>query len=200
MGLGRRTWSLCAHHRLSFYIHCRSESFSTSRRKTSTPSNTSTRLVVSDRKPSQISSKREGYSKRSVATLQPAWPPPAVCFGSHPVSSPSHRSITPSLSICVMPFKTMRTVFSSSTSCLGATSDVSARGVELSSSSKRFHLISFLVHLERLGRLSEEAVQLYTAELSSALSYLHEKRIIHRCVYSRFLFSSNSRLSHFGCI
>ncbi|KAF9647211.1 kinase-like protein [Thelephora ganbajun] len=35
-------------------------------------------------------------------------------------------------------------------------------------------------HLERLGRLSEEAVQLYTAELSSALSYLHEKRIIHR--------------------
>ena len=37
-----------------------------------------------------------------------------------------------------------------------------------------------LVHLERLGHLSEEAVQLYTAELSSALSFLHEKRIIHR--------------------
>ena len=37
------------------------------------------------------------------------------------------------------------------------------------------------VHLERLGHLSEEAVLLYTAELSSALSYLHEKRIIHRC-------------------
>ena len=39
---------------------------------------------------------------------------------------------------------------------------------------------SVLVHLERLGRLSEESVQLYTAELSSALSYLHGKRIIHR--------------------
>jgi serine/threonine kinase 32 len=37
-----------------------------------------------------------------------------------------------------------------------------------------------LVHLERLKHLSEEAVKLYTAELSSALSYLHQKRIIHR--------------------
>ena len=128
MGLGRRTWSLCAHRRLSFYVHCRSESYSTSRRRTSTPSNTSTRLVASDRKPSQISFKREGYSKRFATTLWPAWPPPTFSFGLHPASSPSHRSITPSLSICVMPSKTTKTVFSCSTSCLGVISDVSSRG------------------------------------------------------------------------
>lgn len=52
---------------------------------------------------------------------------------------------------------------------------------------KRFRLFLILsspVHLERLGHLSEEAVLLYTAELSSALSYLHDKRIIHRYVGS----------------
>ena len=48
--------------------------------------------------------------------------------------------------------------------------------------------------MERLGHLSEEAVQLYTAELSSALSYLHDKRIIHRCANSASLFSSSSHL------
>jgi len=35
-------------------------------------------------------------------------------------------------------------------------------------------------HLERLGSLPEDAVRFYMAELSSALSFLHEKRIIHR--------------------
>ena len=143
---------------------------------------------------------RRGPSQPSKSPAAPrvAGTHPRLC--SHPVSSHPRRSITLSSSTCAMPSKTTKTAFSCLTLCLGATSDVSALGVELSSSSKRFHLISFLVHLERLGRLSEEAVQLYTAELSSALSYLHEKRIIHRCVYSRFLFSSNSRLSHFGCI
>ncbi|KIP05503.1 hypothetical protein PHLGIDRAFT_74242 [Phlebiopsis gigantea 11061_1 CR5-6] len=35
-------------------------------------------------------------------------------------------------------------------------------------------------HLERLGSLTEETVRFYMAELSSALAFLHEKRIIHR--------------------
>jgi len=39
-----------------------------------------------------------------------------------------------------------------------------------------------LVHLERLGSLSEDTVRLYVAEISSALSFLHEKRIMHRSV------------------
>jgi serine/threonine protein kinase len=36
------------------------------------------------------------------------------------------------------------------------------------------------VHLERMGRFSEETVRFYIAELSSALSFLHDKRIVHR--------------------
>ncbi|CAL1714897.1 unnamed protein product [Somion occarium] len=35
-------------------------------------------------------------------------------------------------------------------------------------------------HLERMGSLSEDTVRFYMGELSSALSFLHEKRIIHR--------------------
>jgi len=35
-------------------------------------------------------------------------------------------------------------------------------------------------HLERLGSIDEATVRFYTAELSSALSFLHDKRIIHR--------------------
>jgi len=35
-------------------------------------------------------------------------------------------------------------------------------------------------HLDRLGSLSEETVRFYMAELSSALSFLHEKHIMHR--------------------
>lgn len=38
------------------------------------------------------------------------------------------------------------------------------------------------VHLERLGSLSEETVRFYVAEIGSALSFLHDKRIIHRFV------------------
>lgn len=41
---------------------------------------------------------------------------------------------------------------------------------------------SLIVHLERLGSLTEATVRFYMAELSSALSFLHEKRIIHRYV------------------
>lgn len=39
------------------------------------------------------------------------------------------------------------------------------------------------VHLDRLGTLPESAVRVITAELASALAFLHEKRIIHRCVF-----------------
>ncbi|KAG8940320.1 hypothetical protein FRC04_005418 [Tulasnella sp. 424] len=35
-------------------------------------------------------------------------------------------------------------------------------------------------HLERLGSLSEDAVRFYTAQIGSALAFLHDKRIIHR--------------------
>ena len=38
------------------------------------------------------------------------------------------------------------------------------------------------VHLERLGCLPEESVRFYVAQLSSALSYLHESHIMHRSV------------------
>ena len=45
-----------------------------------------------------------------------------------------------------------------------------------------FSLIdSVAVHLERLGYLSEDTVRFYLAEIASALSYLHDKKIIHRC-------------------
>ena len=96
----------------------------------------------------------------------------------------SHRSITLLSSTCAMPSKTTRTASSCSTSCLEVTSDVSARERRNDYPLKRSRLFlarPVSVHLERLGHLSEEAVLLYTAELSSALSYLHERRIIHRC-------------------
>ncbi|TFY83302.1 hypothetical protein EWM64_g710 [Hericium alpestre] len=35
-------------------------------------------------------------------------------------------------------------------------------------------------HLERLGSLSEDTVRFYVAEISSALSFLHDKHIMHR--------------------
>ncbi|TFY72024.1 hypothetical protein EVG20_g1004 [Dentipellis fragilis] len=35
-------------------------------------------------------------------------------------------------------------------------------------------------HLERLGSLSEDTVRFYVAEIASALSFLHDKRIMHR--------------------
>ena len=37
-----------------------------------------------------------------------------------------------------------------------------------------------IVHLERLGSLTEDTVRFYMAELSSAVAFLHEKKIIHR--------------------
>jgi serine/threonine kinase 32 len=37
-----------------------------------------------------------------------------------------------------------------------------------------------LVHLERKGRLEEETVRFWVAELSEALDYLRKQRIIHR--------------------
>ena len=40
--------------------------------------------------------------------------------------------------------------------------------------------LSSTVHLDRLGRIPENVVRFWTAELSSALSYLHRQRIVHR--------------------
>lgn len=39
---------------------------------------------------------------------------------------------------------------------------------------------SHLVHLERLGSLPEDTVRFYVAEIGSALSFLHQHRIMHR--------------------
>lgn len=38
------------------------------------------------------------------------------------------------------------------------------------------------VHLERLGSLPENTVRFYVAEIASALSFLHQSRIMHRSV------------------
>lgn len=179
----------------------RSESFSTSRRRISTPSNTSTKLVASSKKRYQTSFRRGGCSKRSVYISNP---PPAL-GGRHlsqdPLTFPvvTFRSITLSSLTCAMPSKTTRIAFSCSTSCLEVTSDVSMQGDRMivPPPLKPFRLLlarRVSVHLERLGNLTEEAVRLYTAELSSALSYLHEKRIIHRSVDTPVLFLSGFRL------
>lgn len=40
----------------------------------------------------------------------------------------------------------------------------------------------FSVHLERRGFIREEVVAFWMAELSCALEYLHQQRIIHRYV------------------
>jgi len=40
-----------------------------------------------------------------------------------------------------------------------------------------------IVHLERLGSLPEETVRFYLAQLSSALSFLHEMGIMHRWAF-----------------
>ena len=112
--------------------HCRSGLSSTSRRRISTPSSTSTKLAASNRKPFRTSFRRGGCSKRSVATRKLPRMTPAThfSFDLRPLSSPSRRSITLSSLTCVMPFKTTRTAFSSSTSCSGATSDVRVPGWE----------------------------------------------------------------------
>jgi serine/threonine kinase 32 len=49
------------------------------------------------------------------------------------------------------------------------------------------------VHLDRLGSFSEDVVRFYAAELSSAIAYLHEKKIIHRYV-SPLLYPSAERI------
>lgn len=55
----------------------------------------------------------------------------------------------------------------------------------------------FLVHLERLGSLPEITVRFYVAEIASALAFLHQNRIMHRCVHLRRLFATlRSYLTH----
>jgi len=43
------------------------------------------------------------------------------------------------------------------------------------------------VHLERLGSMSEDCIRFYVAQLSSALSCLHEMGIMHRYASSAIL-------------
>jgi serine/threonine kinase 32 len=38
----------------------------------------------------------------------------------------------------------------------------------------------YAVHLDRAGAMNEETVRFYIAELSMAVDYLHQKRIVHR--------------------
>jgi len=49
-------------------------------------------------------------------------------------------------------------------------------------------LIFHTVHLDRLGSLPEETVRFYMAELSSALCFLHDKHIMHRCAVPSMVF------------
>ena len=49
-------------------------------------------------------------------------------------------------------------------------------------------LIFHTVHLDRLGSLPEETVRFYMAELSSAVCFLHEKRIMHRYAVPSVIF------------
>ena len=37
-----------------------------------------------------------------------------------------------------------------------------------------------LVHLERLGSIPEASVRIYVAEIATAISFLHERKIVHR--------------------
>lgn len=49
-----------------------------------------------------------------------------------------------------------------------------------------YTLNSILVHLERIGSLEEDAVCFYVAQLSSALSFIHDMGIMHRLVLLPF--------------
>lgn len=42
------------------------------------------------------------------------------------------------------------------------------------------------VHLERIGSLEENSVRFYVAQLSSALSFIHDMGIMHRLVFFPF--------------
>lgn len=45
------------------------------------------------------------------------------------------------------------------------------------------HQCASSVHLERKGQIQEDVVRFWMAELSSALEYLHQQRIIHRYAF-----------------
>jgi serine/threonine kinase 32 len=90
------------------------------------------------------------------------------------------RSTTPSSSTCATPSRTMKTVSLFSISCSAAIYDVGLSFPLLFSLPTLLHLAQ--VHLERLGSLPEDTVRFYVAQLSSALAYLHDMGIMHRCV------------------
>lgn len=58
--------------------------------------------------------------------------------------------------------------------------------VRLSFPATLYTLNSILVHLERIGSLEEDAVCFYVAQLSSALSFIHDMGIMHRLVLLPF--------------
>jgi len=59
-------------------------------------------------------------------------------------------------------------------------------GVRLSFPTILSALNFILVHLERIGSLEENAVCFYVAQLSSALSFIHDMGIMHRLVFLPF--------------
>lgn len=79
-----------------------------------------------------------------------------------------------------MPSRTMRTAFLCWILCWAVIYDVCFLNAPCAVS--HMPLNRHLVHLERMGSLSEEAARFYVAELGSALAFLHEKKIIHRRV------------------
>ena len=76
-----------------------------------------------------------------------------------------------------MPFKTMKIASLFWTLCSEVTFDVShVVGIYCISHPNDLSL----VHLERKGSFSEHVVRFWVAEVTSALVYLHKRRIVHR--------------------
>jgi serine/threonine kinase 32 len=104
----------------------------------------------------------------------------SCAFPNIPLFFVGPRSTIPLLSTCATLSRMTRTAFSSSTLCLVAISAVRVSHYPPSPAAPIVALHSPTVHLERLGSLSEDTVRFYSAELASALAFLHEKRIMHR--------------------
>lgn len=158
-------------------------SYNTSRPRISTRSSTSTRSNASRWRQLLMSFRNGDYSKRFVCG----------CFASRAIllnDKRPWRLTTPLLSTCGMLSKTTRTVSSFSTWCWEEIYDVRPEDI------LRWHTpinsSRLSVHLERLGSLPENTVRFYIAEIASALSFLHQHRIMHRLVQSLLIMT----LSH----
>lgn len=91
-----------------------------------------------------------------------------------------YRSIIPLLSTSAMLSKTTKTASLSLISCSAVIYAV--RPLHPFLPLHPFHTPPSAVHLDRLGTLPETTIRFYVAELSSALAFLHENHIMHRCV------------------